>query len=72
MVTHLLTVEGMTCGHCVQRVMDALRKVAGVRAAEVSLESRTARVEHADETGVGALLAAVRGAGFEVSGFQRA
>ena len=33
-----LKVDGMTCGHCVQHVTEALEKAPGVKKAEVSLE----------------------------------
>lgn len=33
-----LPVKGMTCHHCVMTVTQALKSVAGVRAAEVNLE----------------------------------
>lgn len=39
-----LRVEGMSCGHCVGRVTQALRGVRGVRAVTVSLERKEAVV----------------------------
>ena len=63
--TQVLTVEGMMCPRCVAHVKEALEKVPGVRAAEVSLDAKTATV-----TAVGvtkeALANAIRAAGYEV------
>jgi copper chaperone len=41
-----LTVEGMSCGHCVTRVKNALSSVKGVVKADVSLEKKNAVVEY--------------------------
>jgi Cu+-exporting ATPase len=37
-----LTIEGMTCMHCVGRVEEALKNVDGVSSVMVDLESKTA------------------------------
>ena len=60
-----LVVTGMTCASCVASVEDALRGVAGVRAADVNLATERARVEvdpaRADDA---ALVRAVERAGY--------
>ncbi|HEV8537241.1 MAG TPA: heavy metal translocating P-type ATPase [Candidatus Limnocylindria bacterium] len=60
-----LIVTGMTCASCVSSVEDALRGVAGVRAADVNLATERARVEldasRADDT---KLVRAVERAGY--------
>jgi copper chaperone len=38
-------VTGMTCDNCVHHVTDAIKSVAGVKAAEVSLAGESAKVE---------------------------
>jgi len=61
-----LSVEGMTCGHCVMHVKNALLEVAGVESAEVDLAAKRAVVNGSafdDE----ALKAAVAEAGYEVA-----
>ncbi|MBE7462215.1 MAG: heavy metal translocating P-type ATPase [Planctomycetes bacterium] len=62
-----LPVEGMSCGHCVQTVTDALRGIDGVAEVEVTLKPGAARVRfdpaRADRE---RLAAAVRGSGFQV------
>lgn len=70
MATHVLTIRGMTCDHCVRTLSGALRAVPGVREAQVDLLTRTARVEHDEAGGVGELFSAVQRAGFQVDGFQ--
>jgi copper ion binding protein len=41
-----LTVEGMSCQHCVARVKNALSSVSGVLNVDVSLEDKRAVVEY--------------------------
>ena len=62
----VLRIEGMSCAHCVQHVKEALEAVAGVKSADVSLQDKTATVEHGDETNLAAFKAAVAEAGYEV------
>lgn len=45
MPTKEIIVSGMTCGHCVRAVTDALENVAGVRSAKVDLASGKAVIE---------------------------
>jgi len=56
--THTITlsVEGMSCSHCVRSVAELLEAVPGVASAQVSLEARQAIVE-ADATVTAAMLA---------------
>jgi copper chaperone len=60
-----LSIEGMSCAHCVMHVKNALAEVAGVESAEVDLGQKSAVVtgNALDET---ALKAAVAEAGYEV------
>jgi len=60
-----LSVEGMTCNHCVMHVTKALKGVSGVTSAIVDLATKSAVVEGAslDEAG---MKAAVADAGYEV------
>jgi heavy metal translocating P-type ATPase len=62
--TLTLPVEGMTCASCSGRVERALRAVPGVTAAAVNLA--TARAEVTGTAGAGAVIAAVRAAGYAV------
>ncbi len=65
-----LRIEGMTCGHCVHAVTQALRGVAGARSAEVSLEKGWARVD--GEVSLADVQAAVAEEGYKASLWKRA
>jgi copper ion binding protein len=39
-----IAIQGMTCDHCVKSVTDALKRIAGVQAVQVSLAEKKARV----------------------------
>ena len=59
-----LSIEGMTCGHCVKSVTEALAKVPGVeKVIEVSLERKQAEVSGNPQAAQ--LIHAVQDAGFE-------
>jgi copper chaperone CopZ len=66
MKTADLTIEGMTCGHCVMAVQKGLGKLPGVRSADVTIGR--ARVEY-DEGGMTTddLSRAIKGAGYRVT-----
>ncbi len=60
-----ILVDGMKCRNCEKHVAEALKKVDGVKKAEVSLENKTAIVELRREVPDEVLLAAVTDAGYE-------
>jgi len=60
-----LTVEGMSCNHCVNHVKNALIDLAGVESAEVDLAKKSAVVIGASLDDA-AIKAAVAEAGYEV------
>lgn len=60
-----LGIEGMTCASCAAHVADALRSVPGVSDAAVNLATERARVTHAGNVDLAALIGAVEGAGYE-------
>src|SRR5438309_856087 len=64
-----LTVTGMSCGHCVQSVTQALQRVPGVANAEVELEGQqaTVRWRNPREQNLTALIQAVEQAGFSAT-----
>ncbi|HTX59567.1 MAG TPA: HAD-IC family P-type ATPase, partial [Verrucomicrobiae bacterium] len=64
-VTSELCIGGMTCASCAAHVAAALREVPGVEDASVNLATERARVVHAAEVPVAALIGAVEGAGYE-------
>lgn len=59
-----LSIEGMSCGHCVKRVTNALSEVSGVSDVQVDLAGKSATVTGSPE--VETLKAAVDEAGYEV------
>jgi copper ion binding protein len=64
------TVTGMTCEHCVKAVADEVGQVAGVTDVDVDLASGRVRVvsDGAEPVPADAVYAAVREAGYEVTG----
>ena len=63
----ILNIEGMSCAHCVQHVKEALESSAGVKSAEVSLEAKTAIIEHEEGVSFDTLKSAVEKEGYQVS-----
>jgi copper chaperone CopZ len=59
-----VTVEGMTCQHCVRAVFTALAAVPGIQRADVSIGS--AAVEHDGSVTMEQLRAAIAVAGYTV------
>ena len=64
-MSQTLTVEGMSCGGCEQRVRDALTAVSGVTSVSVDHSTDSATVE--GSTDVDTLVAAVEDAGYEAA-----
>ncbi|MFW5920138.1 MAG: heavy-metal-associated domain-containing protein [Halanaeroarchaeum sp.] len=64
-MTRTITVEGMSCEHCEQSVVEALEGVEGVRSASADRESHTATIE-GDAT-LDSLVEAVDEAGYEAA-----
>lgn len=63
METLNLVIEGMSCGHCVKRVSQALGSLPGVRVG--SVEIGTATIEYdADRVSVEQIVAAIDEAGY--------
>ncbi|OGO77373.1 MAG: heavy metal transport/detoxification protein [Clostridiales bacterium GWB2_37_7] len=61
-----ITIEGMTCGHCVMHIEEALKGICGVKSVKVDLEGKAATVELAHEVADEKLKAAIEEAGYEV------
>jgi copper chaperone CopZ len=66
-VTTTLTVQGMTCGHCVASVTEELSELAGVQGVEVDLASGRVDVTSDRELEPTAVRAAVEAAGYAVA-----
>ena len=66
--TATISIEGMSCEHCVRAVKDALSSQNGVKSADVSLEEKNARVVYDDEhTGLSDLESVIVEEGYEIS-----
>ena len=65
--TVTIPVEGMSCEHCVRAVKGALEAQKGVKAVEVSLEGKSARVVYEDAlVGLEDLKATILEEGYQV------
>ena len=64
--TMSLHVEGMSCASCVARVEKAIRAAPGVSSASVNLATGRAEVGFLGSPDIGAVVAAIRKAGYEI------
>lgn len=62
----LMIIEGMSCGHCVNHVKNALEEVAGVVSVAVDLQGKNAVIELRESVKDDLLKDAVMEAGYEV------
>jgi copper chaperone len=67
----IISVEGMSCGHCVKHVNEALVDL-GAKDVEVSLEAKVAIAEISQEITDEAIKLALEDAGYEVVGIELA
>lgn len=67
-----ILVEGMSCGHCVNHVKNALEDLKGVTHVSVDLDSKTALIEASSEISDGDIKFAIEDAGYEVAGIEEA
>ena len=68
MTTTKIVVEGMTCGHCVNHVTEALKGLSGVTSVDVQLEGGNVTIESNDSLDTVAIAEAVTEAGYSVVG----
>lgn len=64
--TTTVTVQGMTCGHCVAAVRQEVGQIPGVTDVDVDLESGVVAVASEGDLDPAAVAAAVDEAGYEV------
>ncbi|RKD31328.1 copper ion binding protein [Thermohalobacter berrensis] len=62
----ILTVEGMSCHHCVMAVKNALKGLEGVKSVDVSLEEKKVEVEIGGNIGDNKIKGAIEEAGYTV------
>lgn len=61
-----VTIEGMSCMHCVGHVKDALNELSGVKEVDVNLSAGTAIIESTGNITDDQIKAAIDDAGYEV------
>jgi copper chaperone len=66
-----ILIEGMSCGHCVNHVNEALNEL-GAKDVEVNLEKMLATAEINEDITDEAIKAALEDAGYEVVGIEEA
>jgi len=65
-----ILIEGMSCGHCVNHVKEALSELNGVTNVEVNLASKTAIIEATVDIEDKDIKFAIDDAGYEVVGIE--
>lgn len=65
-ITKTIFIEGMSCGHCLKRVEEALKSVKGVKSVSISLEEKKADVVLKNDVANETLRATVEDVGFKV------
>ena len=61
-----ILIEGMSCGHCVNHVKEALSELNGVTSVDVNLDSKSAVIEAAEDVKDADIKFAVEDAGYDV------
>lgn len=62
----ILSIEGMSCQHCVKHVKEALETIDGVKSVQVNLEGKSAEVELLKEIGEDKFKAVIDEAGYSL------
>ena len=71
MATKRVSIEGMSCGHCVNRVRESLMALPGVTNARVSIADKLAVVDlDDDKVSEGELIKAIERHSFDVIGIR--
>lgn len=65
-----ILVEGMSCGHCVNHVKEALNELIGVTSVDVKLDTKTALIEASEDVKDEDIKFAIEDAGYEVVGIE--
>ena len=66
MSTSTFTVKGMTCGHCVNHVTEEVKKIAGVTAVDITLDSGAVAITSDSDISPADVETAVVEAGYEL------
>jgi len=65
-----IKIEGMSCGHCIKHVEEALKEITGVTNVQVSLQDKNAVVEIANTVSDRMLKEAIEEVGYDVTGIH--
>jgi len=66
-----ILIEGMSCGHCVNHVVEALKEI-GAKDVDVSLEKKLAIAEISEDVTDDVIKAAIDDAGYDVVKIEKA
>lgn len=67
-----ITIEGMSCEHCVRHVTEALKELSGVENVEVNLSTGRAIIDTKGEVLDSSIRSAVEEVGYNVTGIVEA
>lgn len=67
----IILIEGMSCGHCVNHVTEALKEV-GAKDISVNLEKKLATAELGEDVSDESIKLAIEDAGYDVIGIEKA
>lgn len=65
-----ILIEGMSCGHCVNHVTEALNEMAGVSNVKVDLDTKSAVIDVTSDVKDEDLKAVIDEVGYEVVGIE--
>jgi len=65
-----ITIDGMSCEHCVNHVTQALKELSGVIKVEVNLASNNAIIETSQDVKDEEIKSSIDEAGYEVTGIE--
>jgi copper chaperone len=65
-----ILIEGMSCGHCVNHVKEALTELGG-KAVDVNLDRKLATAEFGDDVTDEKIKLAIEDAGYDVVGIEK-
>lgn len=69
-MTKKISIEGMSCNHCVNHVKEALEELIGVTNVDVNLDTKSAVLESSDDINDEDIKSAIDEVGYEVVGIQ--
>ena len=65
-MTTTVNIKGMSCGHCVMSVSQALKQMADVKDVQVDLDNAKATIEHEKPIDMGKVRDVIEKAGYEI------